>query len=268
MGAVDRVARFDGPPEAFLGELLRAQCEISGARAGAVLSIHRDRAIVRARYPPPPRVQTRDNGGDGSGGGNRGGQNLEETQEGLPGWLRLGGKLVAQGIGRDRVEVRPLDEGDEVYHRHATQNIVLLPIRLDGGSGEGDAALGMVQVFHVETYNRESLDEVRLRLEISTALIGQYQARKTAMEQTRHARRVGLSLEVLSAQNAHRKFHPSSLALCNELASRFSADRASLGLERGRFIKLLAVSGTEKFDRKMEAVGRLEAAMGGVPRPG
>jgi biotin carboxyl carrier protein len=51
------------------------------------------------------------------------------------------------------------------------------------------------------------------------------------------------------------------MALCNEIASRHKCDRVSLGWLQGSYVRMQAISHTEKFEKKMEAVALLEAAM-------
>jgi transcriptional regulator with GAF, ATPase, and Fis domain len=51
------------------------------------------------------------------------------------------------------------------------------------------------------------------------------------------------------------------MALCNEMTSQYQADRVSVGLLKGRYIKLKAMSHTEKFSRKMQLIQNIEAAM-------
>ncbi len=257
MGAVDRVARFDGPPRKFLAELLKAQCELSGASAGAVFAVLRDRALIQAVHPPVPGLTEAPE----SAGGAVKGMDLTLTDERVPDWMRTAARLVGRGIGTASVEVRAMDEPNQLYDQSATRHLVLLPIRARIEGGDGDETATVVQVFLLKALGPDRVAEARHRLEISTALMGLYNAKRHAMERTRHALRVGVSLELLAAQNRHHRFLPSAQAVCSELQSRFSADRVSLGLESGRFIKVRVVSGTEKFDRKMEAMQRLEAAM-------
>lgn len=57
------------------------------------------------------------------------------------------------------------------------------------------------------------------------------------------------------------KFGQTGMQLCNEIASRFEADRVSLGWLRGRAIKVAAISHTEKIEARSEVVSELEAAM-------
>ncbi len=69
------------------------------------------------------------------------------------------------------------------------------------------------------------------------------------------------ALELLAAVNAQRKFTPASMTLVNEVASRFSASRVCLGWVKLHYIKVCAMSGTDRFERKVEVLQRLEAAM-------
>jgi multidrug resistance efflux pump len=68
-------------------------------------------------------------------------------------------------------------------------------------------------------------------------------------------------LDALLLTNATSRFGGSALALCNALATHFQCDRVSLGWHEGGYCRLQAMSRTEQFDRKMELVQRIEAAM-------
>ena len=49
---IERLSRFDGPPERFLVNLLEAQCHLASASGGAILRCPVDgRAEVLAVYP-------------------------------------------------------------------------------------------------------------------------------------------------------------------------------------------------------------------------
>ncbi|MEM1222780.1 MAG: HlyD family efflux transporter periplasmic adaptor subunit [Verrucomicrobiota bacterium] len=69
------------------------------------------------------------------------------------------------------------------------------------------------------------------------------------------------ALEVLAAVNACREFTPASMALVNEVATRFNSNRVTLGWVSGYYVKSVAMSVTDRFERKVEVVQRLEAAM-------
>lgn len=56
-------------------------------------------------------------------------------------------------------------------------------------------------------------------------------------------------------------FEASSMALCNELATRTGASRVALGWVKGKQIKVKALSHTEKFDKKQELTVQLQQVM-------
>ncbi|MDQ8186504.1 efflux RND transporter periplasmic adaptor subunit [Pelagicoccus sp. SDUM812002] len=73
--------------------------------------------------------------------------------------------------------------------------------------------------------------------------------------------RTGRALEVLAAVNAQRRFSSATMALVNEAANRFEATRVTFGWVESPYVKAVAMSGTEKFERAKQSVQRLEAAM-------
>jgi multidrug resistance efflux pump len=51
------------------------------------------------------------------------------------------------------------------------------------------------------------------------------------------------------------------MALCNEVAAQWKCERASVGLLKGRYVRVKAMSHTEDFKRKMKMVQDIESAM-------
>jgi RND family efflux transporter MFP subunit len=68
-------------------------------------------------------------------------------------------------------------------------------------------------------------------------------------------------LELVSSLNEQERFSAAAMALCNELATRHQCGRVSLGWVEGDYVRLRAISHSEKFDRKTETAQALEAAM-------
>jgi len=51
---IERLSRFDGPPERFLVNLLAVQCHLAAADGGAILRISADQRVeILAVYPQP-----------------------------------------------------------------------------------------------------------------------------------------------------------------------------------------------------------------------
>lgn len=107
-----------------------------------------------------------------------------------------------------------------------------------------------------------------------TMTVGQPQARQVLVdEQTlaqmqQEAKRRGdeltrlqAAMETLAAVNAPARFVAAALALVNELASRWQAERVGIGFLKGRYVRLLALSHTEKITRHMQVVQDIESAM-------
>jgi RND family efflux transporter MFP subunit len=68
-------------------------------------------------------------------------------------------------------------------------------------------------------------------------------------------------LDLLALLNDREKFVDAAMALVNELTARLRADRVSLGWLSKGYIRARAISHMEKFEKKMDAVQQLEAAM-------
>ena len=68
-------------------------------------------------------------------------------------------------------------------------------------------------------------------------------------------------LDLMALLNAQHRYMAVAMTLCNELASRHKCDRVCLGWREGDYVRLQAMSHTEKFERKMEAVKALEQTM-------
>jgi multidrug efflux pump subunit AcrA (membrane-fusion protein) len=73
----------------------------------------------------------------------------------------------------------------------------------------------------------------------------------------RHQNVLQLTTSVATAEG----FESAAMNFCNELANRAGASRVSLGWMKGEYIKVKALSHTEKFDKKQELIVRLVKVM-------
>ncbi len=69
------------------------------------------------------------------------------------------------------------------------------------------------------------------------------------------------TLDLLLQLNQQTRFTAAAFIVCNELAHRLKCSRLGLGWIQGGLIHLRALSGTDKFDRRLEPVRALELAM-------
>jgi len=230
-GIVDRLSRFDGPPEEFLVNLLAVQCQLASAEAGVILRAGGQKgAELLAVYPQLPPDST------------------------APVWMaqavESAGKVMAGGA----TAIIPLHEPDALYGQAAKRHLIMLPIA-SAGNARGLAA------FLVASSDAAVLAQSRERLELSSSLLSLYEMRLTLQRRQYDLQRLRVAMETLSAVNEHDRATGASMAFCNELASRWQCDRVALGFLRGRYVKLKALSHTEKIIRKMKLVQDIEAAM-------
>jgi hypothetical protein len=68
-------------------------------------------------------------------------------------------------------------------------------------------------------------------------------------------------LSVLAAADTHDRFEPTAIAMANEIARRFGADRVSIGMLRRQSLRVAAMSHSTRFDKRSQLVQGLEAAM-------
>jgi len=228
---VDRLSRYEGPPEQFLVNLLAVQCHLASADAAAMLRPGPEgQPEVVSVFPPLPPEST------------------------APVWLAHGAQLAGQVAQGGRTAIQPLQEPDSLYGQPADRHLIMIPLT------RGQSVRG-VAVYVVEARNAGELSAARERLELSISLLSLYEMRLAMQRRSVDLRRLRVAMDTLSAVNETDKFAGSGMALCNELASRWQCERVSLGFLKGRYVHLKALSHTEKFSRKMVLVQALEAAM-------
>lgn len=221
--AVAGEGRSDGALGRFLTGLLVATCRLGPAQAGAALR-HNDgnRVDILALHPPL-------------------------GPDGPPAWLNSAAQLGRDSIQMHRLAVAP-------WSLQEQQHMVAIPF----GLAELPAA---AMLFLVHARDESALRAVRERLEIGLSVLTLSESRQALQKKELDLRRLRQAMETLSAVNRHRRFGSTAMALCNEVAAQWRCDRVSLGMLKGRYVHVKAMSHTEKFSRKMQAVQDLEAAM-------
>lgn len=227
---VQQIVDFDGPPEQFLMRLLSAQCTAAGAVQGAILRQNGRGAEVIAIHPPPkPPVQNQV-------------------------WLAQTCELAPRVIADGRSQVVPLRQPDEMYGASPSRYLLLLP--LIGGAGVRGAA-----AFFIHTSDPAAVQQAVQRVEPTAGFLSLYEMRLTLRQRSADMRRLRQACQILSEVNSQKRYKGAAMALCNQIATVFDAERVSLGWIKGRYVKLGAMSHTEKFTRKMELVTTIESAM-------
>ncbi len=128
----------------------------------------------------------------------------------------------------------------------------LLALRLQGEQEEK-----WVAVFCVTAAAEEAMDRLRLLAHVPALYRLRLEVSRSEIAVSHFASVLDLGAQL----NAHRRFLAVAMTFCNELAARHQCDRASLGWLSGEYVRLRAISHTERFEKRMEAVQMLEAAM-------
>lgn len=156
----------------------------------------------------------------------------------------------------------------EAAERALRQGVVLSPAPADGAPGlvllalaTGEAADSCVLAVAANPGNAEDLDLVAsvLRLATDTPLL--YQRQRQLERVRQDVANYAQALEVLAATNVHTRYLSVAMSLVNELAARHACTRVSFGWRTGTTIRVKAVSGTDRFERRMDVVQKLEACM-------
>lgn len=230
--AVERLERFDGPREAFLQHLLQLQCGMVGALGGAMLKPGEENQVgVLACIPPADQKKT------------------------PPMWLSQAAQQLGAGPWPEQMRVV------DITAPAATQNprnphlfLLILPV-------PQLAKARAVTVLVIPAAHAGAVRVFAQQIELSFHLINSFEMRRTLHQRKRDLDGLKTIVEVQQAVGEPRHFQASAMALCNELTTRYELERASVGVLRGRHIKLVAMSQTEHINRRMTLVQRIEAAM-------
>jgi multidrug resistance efflux pump len=229
---MERLGRFQGPPQAFLTNLLAVQCHLVSAAGGAILRPGGSGSFdVLAVWPLLREGQT------------------------APSWLAHASEAAGQVMQRGQTTVQALHDAADLYGAEAGKHLVLVPLRQEGDKQAGIAA------FCIESGDIQFIGDSKDKLELTASLLSLYEMRIALQRRQNDLRRLRQSMEVLAVVNEQRRFQAMAMSLCNDLASRWECDRASIGFLKGRYVKLKAMSHTEKFSRKMQVVQDIESAM-------
>lgn len=228
---LDRLAGFDGNPAQFLEHLLAVQCFLSHANYGAVLRSSEATSLdVLALWPAPAE------------------------QAGSASWLTRSAQSIRQSLSARKVVFQRLDESDGPDNQKEDEHVFSVPLEL--------VNIGPVAAaFLLRAGNGRVIQRMRNQLELSLRLLGAGEARLAGNRHLEGLQRLKQAIETLSAVNSQERFSGAAVTICNELASRWRCERVSLGMLKGRYVQVRAMSHTEDFSRKMKIVDNIEAAM-------
>ena len=131
------------------------------------------------------------------------------------------------------------------------QEPVLLATGIDAAAGEKKTVLLLV----LEKGTPRQLNDIILRTQLIRDIPLSY--RRTGAENPSN-QLLSHTLEIIDTVVHKKRFLLSALTLINEIANRFDCGQVSLGWKKGRYLRTVAISRIEKFDRHSEAVHHLE----------
>lgn len=220
--------RFSGPPGLFWQSYLDALVALTEGRFGLVTRKREGEVSAWRRVVASPA-------------------NL--SGEGLKGFLAGVESLCEAAMARGEALAPVSGPGND--------REVGIAVRLEAGR----ASERWVVVILLHGAAAEHAAEALKRLRLANGLpadVQHYQAANRAPGAMAHAASV---LDLVILLDGHRKFVAIAMAFVNELAGRHLCDRVSVGWAERNQVKLQALSHSDRFEKKMEAVKELELAM-------
>lgn len=215
----------------FLESLLSMQGEMSAATGAAILQPNGDRDIkVVSLYPPATNPST------------------------PPLWIARAASVLQQGDWPSAARCHVLSDANANEASTTRNCFLILPVpHLQNQKA--------VAVYNVDVAGDAAARRLLQCLAASFGHLDTYFTRRTLQQCERDVEGLTNILQLQHRANDAMNFRTAAMALCNELTTRYHLERASLGLEAGRTIQLMAMSQTEHINRRMNLVQRLEAAM-------
>ncbi len=144
-----------------------------------------------------------------------------------------------------------------VYAGETPSASLLVGYYLDLGEHQAPASLVFSYREKPLTELNELVEKLRLLADIPTF----YQFARMLKQARTDVVQFADAIDLMTVLNECDRFMSAAMTLCNEIASRHDCDRVSLGWLEGAYVRVQAISHMEKFEKKMEAVQALEAAM-------
>ncbi|NDV62881.1 HlyD family efflux transporter periplasmic adaptor subunit [Puniceicoccales bacterium CK1056] len=141
-------------------------------------------------------------------------------------------------------------------------------------SGEGHTDMGLairletgrsseqwVAVFLLANTSATEADESIKRLLLANCMPADVQHYQTSNRAPGAASQAASVIDLVVMMDGKTRFLEMGMAFVNELAGQHHCERVSLGWEQRGYIRLKAISHSDKFEKKMQAVSELEKVM-------
>ncbi len=126
--------------------------------------------------------------------------------------------------------------------------------------GEGGRSAGAITLL-VEPRSRQAIQSTIAMAEVIVGYVHTHAAKQELRRTLQSSRALDLATRLIGALNTAQGFKGATIQCVNDLAKTLSADRVAMGWVRGDAVRVIAISDTEQFDRRMTLVQRLQRAM-------
>ena len=125
---------------------------------------------------------------------------------------------------------------------------------------KGAQDVGIVAVLLSE-FSEAPAREAFIKLQFAADVPGSFQLNQTVRQAKADVEKLAVASDVMVCVNREKRFMAAAMTFCNALATHFHCEKVSLGWLENGYVRMRAISRTEKFVRQMGAVQSLEAAM-------
>lgn len=222
--ALIELNEFEGKPSEFFQKLILTKKMVVEASGAALLRKTGDTFGLISSHPP--------------------------IKGNPPEWLQTALKrLNESGIG-EGLYCQKIGEDDKGFKEY----LAFIPLK------PGAPEMG-VEVYHIFSKDVTELNYRLQKLQILLPYYNFYEGKIRLKEFREKTERMYKAFEVIIKLNIHDGFLGSIMALTNEMAARWSCSRVSFGIKKRRYVKIKAISNSEKFSRKTLVVQDLEKTM-------
>lgn len=129
--------------------------------------------------------------------------------------------------------------------------------------GEGGRSAGAITLL-VEPRSRQAIQSTLAMAEVIVGYVHAHAAKQELRRTLQSSRALDLATRLIGAMNTATGFKGATIQCVNDLAKTLSADRVAMGWVgggRADSVRVIAISDTEQFDRRMTLVQRVQKAM-------
>ena len=168
-----------------------------------------------------------------------------------PEWINTALEKLKSMSDLDGLYSHKISEDEDGTYKDYLAYIPLVP---------GSPQMG-IEVYYLHARDISELNFRLQKLQILLPYYSFYEGKVKLKDFQQKTERMYKAFEVIIKLNTFDGFLGSLMALCNELAANWSCSRVSFGLKKSRYVKVKAISNSEKFNKKTDVVRNLEKVM-------